>query len=111
MIASLDLMKAKDGQAEAYEQAESNIFKPWHQKYIEGGVKGNWQVLRVLIPQGTDVYTSHITVNMYDGWEQYIKSQSFDAGITPAVQNEMQKGIETRDMKWVYLASLVKMVR
>lgn len=111
MIASLDLMKAKNGQYEAYEKAESNTFKPWHQKYIDGGVKGNWQVLRVLIPQGTDVYTSHITVNMYDDWGQYIKSQSFDGGMTSAIQNEMQKGLETRDMKWVYLATLLKMVR
>lgn len=111
MIASLDLMKVKDGEYEAYENAESNTFKPWHQKFVDGGVKGNWQLLRVIIPQGTDVYTSHMTVNMFDNWEQYIKAMSFDGGMTPDLENQMAKGLETRDMKWVYWATLVKMVR
>lgn len=111
MIASIDLMKAKEGQYSAYEQAESNTFKPFHQKVVDGGAKGNWQLLRVLMPEGTDVYATHMTVNMFDNWEQYINSMSFDAGLNSQDQSNMQKGIQTRDMKWVYMANLIKMVR
>lgn len=111
MIASIDLMKAKSGQYSAYEETESKTFKPWHQKVVDGGAKGNWQLLRVLMPQGTDVYATHMTVNMFDNWDQYLKSMSFDAGLSSQDQSNMQKGLETRDMKWVYMATLLKMVR
>ncbi|MCP9200861.1 hypothetical protein MKO06_13150 [Gramella sp. GC03-9] len=111
MVASIDLMKANPGQMEAYEKAENDVFKPFHQKVVDGGAKGNWQLLKVLLPQGSDVYTSHITVNMFDNWKQYIESSGFDAGLSSQDESRMQKGLETREMKWVYMANLVKMIR
>ncbi|MGA8853835.1 MAG: hypothetical protein WB492_06630 [Christiangramia sp.] len=111
MVATMDLMKVKDENFEAYEKAEEGTFKPMHQKMVDGKAKGSWELLKVLIPQGTEVYTSHITVNMFDNWEQYISSMSFDGGMTPDMQKKMDDGLKTRDMKWVYLATLSKMVR
>lgn len=111
MIAQMDLMKAEQGQFDAYEKAETETFKPWHQKYIDGGVKGQWHLLEVLVPQGSDVYTTHITVNMFDSWQQMLDSYEFDGGMTPALQKKMEDDLKTRDLKWTYLATLVKMVR
>lgn len=111
MIAAMDLMKAKEGQYEAYEKAESEVFKPWHQKFVDGGVKGEWQLLEVLVPQGSDVYTTHLTVNMFDDWQQMLDSYEFDGGMTTEIDKKMQEGLKTRDLKWTYLATLMKMVR
>ncbi|MFD1095555.1 hypothetical protein [Salegentibacter chungangensis] len=110
-ITTLDLMKATDGNNEAYEKAEADIFKPLHQKMVDEGAKGDWQLLKVLFPIGSEVYASHITANMFKGMEQYINSMSFDSGLTEADLNNMEKGLETRDMKWVYLARLDRKVR
>lgn len=111
MIASIDLMKAKEGLYEDYEQAESKTFKPYHKTYIDAGAKGDWQLLRVLMPQGTDVYATHVTANMFDNWEQYLNSMEFDGGMTPDLQTKMNAGVTTRDLKWVYMARLLKIVR
>ncbi|MDR5589902.1 hypothetical protein [Christiangramia sp. SM2212] len=111
MVATMDLMKANDGNYSAYETAEGDTFKPLHQKMVDGDAKGSWELLKVLLPQGSDVYASHLTVNMYDNWEQYLDSMNFDAGITPAMEKKMDDGLETRDMKWSYMATLTKMVR
>lgn len=110
MITSLDLMKANDGQYQAYEKAENETFKPIHKKFVDGGVKGDWQLLRVLMPQGSDVYATHITANMFDNWEQFLKSMDFDAG-SGIDQKKVEDGLDTRDMKWSYMARLIKMVR
>ncbi|SDR92624.1 hypothetical protein [Gramella sp. MAR_2010_147] len=111
MVATLDLMNARDGNYEAYEKAETDIFKPLHQKMVDNGTKGDWRLLKVLLPQGTEVFASHITVNMFDNWEQYINSMSFEDDMVPDMEKKMADGLKTRDMKWVYLATLTKMVR
>ena len=111
MVATIDLMKAMDGNNQAYVDAESKTFKPWHQKMIDAGVKGEWQLIEVLIPQGTDAYASHITVNMFSGYDQYLNTEDFDGGMIPDLQKKMNDRIETREMKWSYLATLMKMVR
>ena len=111
MIASMDLMKAKEGQYEAYEKAERETFKPLHKKYVDGDAKGDWQLIRVLMPQGTEAYTSHLTVNMFDSWEQFLGSMEFDSGMTTDDQKKVTEGVKTRDLKWTYMATLVKMVR
>jgi hypothetical protein len=111
MIAQMDLMKAADGKIEAYEKAEGETFKPFHQKMIDGGAKGEWQLIKVLVPQGSDVYATHLTVNFFDGWKQLIDSNSFNTGSTPEMQKKMNEGLKTRDLKWTYMAVLEKMVR
>ncbi|GAA4324910.1 hypothetical protein GCM10023115_41310 [Pontixanthobacter gangjinensis] len=111
MIASFDLMKAKEGRYEDYEYAESETFKPYHQSIVESGEKGDWQLIRVLMPQGSEVYATHITVNMFDNWAQYLNSMEFDGGMTPDLQQKMNDGINTRDLKWIYMGTLLKAVR
>ena len=114
-VASIDMMKAKEGMAQDYENAENEIFKPWHQSQVDADQKGSWGLLRIMNPIGTDTYASHITVNMYRNWTQMLGGDSdgsdeSDSSSLPG-EEEIQKGLETRDMKWVYLAVLQEMVR
>lgn len=111
MIAAMDIMKAKNDDYDSYEKAESETFKPWHQKIVDAGAKGDWQLLRVMIPQGTDVYATHLTVNMFKDYDQFLKAMNFDAQMGPDFQKKAATGAATRDLKYTYLASLVKMVR
>ncbi len=107
-VATIDMMKATDGNLASYESAETNVFKPMHQKMVNAGAKGNWQLLRVLFPYGSDVYATHITVNMYDDMNQYLSAMNFDTGMSDQQVSDMEK---KRDMRWVYLATLVRKVR
>ncbi len=111
-VANIDLMKVDLGNYAKYEKAESEVFKPNHQKQVDAGRKGNWGLLRYMSPIGSDTYASHITVNMYKNYEQLFMPRTNDGPeLTEAQQKAVENGIATRDMKWVYTASLVKKVR
>ncbi|MFZ0488701.1 MAG: hypothetical protein WBV11_12080 [Salegentibacter sp.] len=111
MLASFDLMKAAEGKSADYEKAEGETFLPEHQKQIDSGAKGHWQLLRLLFPEGSDVYASHITVNMFTDMEQFLNQYANLEEPDAQSQQKMDEGIKTRDMKWKYLGTLVKMVR
>ncbi len=111
-VANIDLMKVDLGNYAKYEKAESEVFKPNHQKQVDAGRKGNWGLLRYMSPIGSDTYASHITVNMYKNYEQlFMPSTNDGPELSEAQQKAVENGIATRDMKWVYTASLVKKVR
>ena len=60
-----------------------------------------------MLPFGSDRYAYHMTVNMYTGFEQFFKSWEFDRGESSDSEKvAIQEGIATRDLKWVYLATL-----
>ena len=111
-VASFDIMKVDMGKYSDYEKAEKEIFQPSHQKMVDAGQKGSWGLFRVISPIGSEVYASHMTVNMYSGYEQYFNPPEYDFG-TPTEEERaaVQEGFKTRDMKWVYMATLQKKVR
>lgn len=106
-MASLDIMKAAEGQYNAYEKAEKEVFQPSHQKMVDAGQKGSRGLLRVISPIGSEAYSTHMTVNMYEDYDQFFKSWEYDFG-TPTEEERaaVQEGLKTRDMKWVYMATL-----
>jgi len=110
MVATIAWMKAEDP---SYEKAESEIFKPWHQKMVDAGAKSSWGMLRVLLPGGTDRYASHVVYNMFEDISQYVKAQDYQDATEPAFATRLgvQEGLKTRDMKSVKLARLIKVVR
>jgi hypothetical protein len=111
IVASFDWMKVDmDGYA-AYEKAETEVFMPMHQKQVDAGEKGAWHLGRFMIPVGSDVYASHITVNMFESIDDYFKPSSVDMNLTEDQQKAVQDGLATRDMKSVSLGYLSKMVR
>ena len=111
-LAAIGFMKVTGGSA-VYEKAELETFLPMHQEQVDAGAKGSWQVIRVMSPIGSDTYTSHLTVNMYTGYDQYFKSNEAMWGEEPseADAKKMEEGIATRDLKMVSLATLIKKVR
>ncbi len=108
-VAQMDFMKAND--AAAYEKAESDVFKPIHQKAVDEGLKGSWSVARIILPSGTDAYATHITFNMFKDSNQYISSLSLDLSKYVTDMDPVNKGVATRDDRWQYLATLIKKLR
>lgn len=111
-IAGINLMKATDGNSENYEKFETEIFQPMHQKEIDAGVRGNWSLMRYMLPVGSDVYASHITVDMYRDYEQLFSGWG-EAGPDYS-EDQIQKireGLTSRDLKYKYMARLIRKVR
>ncbi len=111
-VCSVDMMKAKTGKTDEYEKAEQKVFQPRHQKLVDAGQKGSWGLMRVILPYGSDRYASHITANMYTGYEQFFASQAYEIGeATEEETKAIQDGLQTRDLRYVYMATLLKKVR
>ncbi len=110
-VASVDLMKASFDNYAKYEKAESEAFKPMHQKQVNDGRKGSWGLLRVISPIGSDAYTSHLTVNMYKDYQQYFMDGGDGPELTDAQNKLIEEMPELRDMKYVYMATLIRKAR
>src|SRR5690606_12030782 len=111
-LASFDLMKAGEGKFDEYEQAESDVFRPIHQKRIEQGLMGHWSFLRTALPQGSEAKSTHLTMNMYKDYVQFFNAQAYeDLSQTAAQREAVNEGLNSRDQKWVYLATLENVVR
>jgi hypothetical protein len=112
VLASFDLMKASEGKFETYEKAESEVFKPIHQKRIEQGLMGHWSFLRTALPLGSEAKSTHLTVNMFKDYMQFFNSQAYeDMNQTDEQRKAVNEGLNSRDQKWVYLATLQNVVR
>lgn len=111
-VAQMDMMKVALENYEKYEKAESEVFKPLHQKAVDEGAKGNWGLVRFMLPIGSDTYASHMTVSMFKDYNQALNQNiNYTEGATAAQTKQMEEGIAARDMKYVYLAQLIKKVR
>jgi len=111
-VASINFMKVATDKYDKYENAESKIFKPFHQKSVGAGQRGNWGLLRIMSPMGSDTYASHLTVDMYKDFKQFFAaSNNFASGTTPAQQKAINDGLATRDLKWSSIATLIKKAR
>ncbi|NNL02028.1 MAG: hypothetical protein HKP39_07115, partial [Eudoraea sp.] len=108
-LAVINFMKAKPGQSGAYEKMESEVFKPNHQKDVDAGGRANWGLLRNMMGYATEAYASHITVDMYTGYDQFFNGTN--TPLTDAQQNAMQEIDKLRDLKSLTMATLVRKVR
>ena len=112
-VASIDFMKVDMWNFDAYEKAEMEIFQPQHQKQVDSGKKASWGLLRYILPTGSETHSSHITVNMYKDYSQFVSA--FYGGDGPEMTDEQEKAVEeglaTRDLKWVYIATLIRKAR
>lgn len=111
-VASINLMKVAPDNYESYEKAESEIFKPLHQKEVDAGMREHWDLLRIMSPYGSDTYATHITVDMYKNYEQVFSTNNSDTpSMTKDQMQKIQDALTTRDLKYQYMASLIKRVR
>lgn len=111
ILASFDLMKAEEGMFEEYEKAEKEIFLPLHEKKIEDGYMEGWSFLRTALPAGSEAKSTHMTLNIYANYMQFFNSLEYDANVTDQEQESIQRGLDSRDQKWIYLATLESVVR
>ncbi|MFC3414282.1 hypothetical protein [Algoriphagus hitonicola] len=112
VLASFDLMKANEGKFNAYEKAEMEVFKPIHQRNIEKGLMGHWSFLRTALPLGSEASSTHLTLNMYKDYMQFFNAQAYeDIEQTDEQRKKVNEGLNSRDQKWVYLATLENVVR
>lgn len=111
-MASMDMMKVDMANYSTYEKAENEVFKPMHQKSVDAGGKASWGLLRFMSPIGSATYASHMTINMFKNVEQMLNQRiNFSEGMTSEQTKMMQDGLAARDMKFVYMAELIKKVR
>ena len=111
-VASIDLMKVDLWNFGKYEKAETEIFKTMHQKQVDEGSKESWGLLRYMSPIGSETFASHITVNMYKDYKQVFSESAVDRPEPTEKQKKaIQDGLKLREMKYVYMATLIKKVR
>lgn len=111
-LASFDLMKAVEGQFDVYEKAEKEVFLPIHQNRIEKGLMGSWSLLRTALPFGSEAKSTHLTMNIYKDYVQFFNAQEYEDMESTAEQRAAQeKGLKSRDQKYIYLATLENAIR
>ncbi|RPA69025.1 hypothetical protein EF405_04210 [Cyclobacteriaceae bacterium YHN15] len=111
-LASFDLMKAVEGKFQEYEKAEKEVFMPIHQSRIEKGLMGHWSLLRTALPFGSEAKSTHLTMNIYKDYLQFFNAQEYeDMESTTEQRAAVEKGLKSRDQKWVYLATLENAIR
>ncbi len=65
-----------------------------------------------MLPRGNEVFASHITVDMYKDYNQfYMPTQSDNATLTADQQKAISEALQTRDLTWTYMATLIKKAR
>ncbi len=112
-LAILNFMKAKPGQVWDYEKAEQEVFQPMHQQQIDAGGRGSWGVLRNMLWYASDIYATHITFDMFTGYDQFFNGADGGDG-TPMTEEQQQAyndGLATRDLRMIKHARLIRKVR
>jgi hypothetical protein len=111
-VAVINLMKVSVANYENYEKFETEIFQPMAQKEVDAGIRGNWGLMRYMLPTGSDVSATHITTDMYKDYNQVFNGGNI---VGPELSKEqmqkIQEGMSTRDLKYKYMATLLKKVR
>ena len=110
-VIALNMMRATDMDFASYEKAETEVFLPWHQKAVERGDRSRWELLRIMVPYGSETYATHVTADMFKDYAHMLSPGTGGDEPTAEQQQQMQDGIKTRDMKFTYIARLIKKVR
>lgn len=111
-VARINMMKVNQGDYSKYEKMETEVFMPMHQQAVENGNLSNWGLLRIMLPTGSDTYASHITVDMFKDMAHMFAPDDDDGPeLTDEQMKQINDGIATRDLKYTYLATLIKSVK
>ena len=106
---TIDIMKQLD---DTYEKVEAEIFKPWHQDMVSKGKKGSWELLRTILPAGSESYGTHLTISMYKDAAQLSSFMEGSGGDMDMMTSlAVKEGFKTRDWKELKVGTLQMMVR
>lgn len=111
MVMALNMMRATDMDFDSYEKAETEVFMPWHQQAVDRGERSRWELWRIMVPYGSDTYATHVTADMFKDYAHMFAPAGEANQPTDEQMKMMQEGVKTRDMKFSYIARLVKKVR
>lgn len=109
-LAQINFMKAKPGKSADYEEMESSVFKSIHEQRVAAGGMASWGLLRNMLGYTTEAYASHITVDMFEDWNQYFNG-SGNVELTPEQQEAWNSIADIRDLKSTVFGTLVKKIR
>ena len=107
-LAIINFMKAKPGKGAEYVKMESEVFKPAHQKHIDAGGRAMWGLMSNMLGYGTETYATHVTVDMFTGYDQFFNGPS---GGDEDMSASYEKMANLRDLRHVYHARLIRKVR
>jgi hypothetical protein len=111
-VAAINLMKVSQENYGIFEQNEAELFQPMHQKEVDDGFRANWDLLRYMLPSGSDVYATHITVDMYENYEQlFISWANQEPALSEEQMGKIPEALTMRDLKYRYMATLRRKVR
>lgn len=107
-MAALEVSKKLD---DSYEQVASEVFKPFYQALVNDDKIGNWGLLRAILPTGSNAYATHISFLFFNDMDQmiaFMKESNYpvDMKLSP----EFEKGLKTRDLEKLVIATLIMMV-
>ena len=109
-VGTLDFMKQLDN---SYESVESEIFKPWHQDMVSKGKKVSWELLRAILPVGSEAEGTHITIDMFNDVSQLASYMDGPEGDDLDMKTSLavKAGFKTRDWKEKKIMTLQMIVR
>lgn len=111
-VARINMMKVEDGNYNKYEKMETEVFKPMHQRGVTNGNLSSWGLLRIMSPSGSDTYASHITVDMFKDMAHMFAPNTNDGPeLTEDQMKQINEGIAARDLKYTYVATLIKTLK
>lgn len=89
----VNFFTAAEGDFLAYEEMESEVFKPVHKAMAEAGARKDWTLWRKFSPTGTDHGTTHITIDSWGTWEDMTADNGVDMDeIWKKVHPDMDQG-------------------
>ncbi len=78
-LAQVNFMTVDDANADAYVDAERNIWKPIHKESAKSGMIKDWMFISRVFPRGTAWAGNFVTIDMFDSFEQMSKMNMWDA--------------------------------
>lgn len=78
-IYEVNYLKIDRSRWDAYQKMESTLFYPMHKKEVEMDYQAGWQALQLKSPMGSSMPYSHVAVNVYKDWGQYMKPKDRSA--------------------------------
>lgn len=107
-IAAMAIVKELD---DNYEKISTEVFLPRHQKLVDEGKKGSWEVLKAILPVGSEAYGSHIAVSMYNDVNQLAQIMDTQTDLDLLTKMAFKEVDNSRQMKELKIAKLVMMIR
>lgn len=115
-LVQINFMTVPQANADAYIEAERNVWKPIHAEASKAGMMNDWMLAGRVFPRGTEWAGNYITIDMFDSFEQMSRMNMWDAaekahpdkenlGDVLTASSELREISRSETWKWVMSAS------